>query len=385
MTEHDDALPELDLGVLGEGVDPSPGQWDAISAVAAHRRRRRSVVLGAAAVLILIAGTATVLLSRSNDEGVRLATGTGGGAAFVVPPKGSTTVEAALSDDGGYRIRYEDSGETWALHSVPSSSNATLVRPSPNLVIDSERFNAVELRCGDIWDPSTGTSTPAGASFASFVVGSNEIVLVLSGGIEDGECVAEGRAATAIAQQVDRLRVVGIEALGQYLGIDDGEVVSPPTSAAHGLLPPSTTTTAPEDDPAKLGNARAQIEAAVRGFNVPAADGTWPYLEDGVARAEEYRERQELAWQQSGLTAMGDQADMVQEVVSITFESPTSAQVDFQITVTLQSGRQTWPHHGRFILEDGVWKMSRESNLQISGLACSAPQPDAEACGTTGG
>jgi hypothetical protein len=385
MTEHDDALPDLDLGALADGVDPSPRQWEAISAVAAHRRRRRSVVLSAAAVLILIAGTASVLLSRSDDEGVRLATGNGGGAAFVVPPKGSTTVEAALSDDGGYRIRYEDSGETWALHSVPSSSNGTLVSPSPNLVIDSERFDAVELRCGDIWDPSTGTSTPAGASFASFVLGSNEIVLVLSGGIEDGECVAEGRAATAIAQQVDRLRVVGIEALRQYLGIDDGEVVSPPTSTPPELQPSSTTTTFAEDDPAELADARAQIEAAVRGFNVPAADGTWPYLEDGVARAEEYRERQELAWQQSGLTAMGDQADMVQEVVSITFESPTSAQVDFQITVTLQSGRQTWPHHGRFILEDGVWKMSRESNLQISGLACSAPQPDAEACGTTGG
>ena len=103
-----------------------------------------------------------------------------------------------------------------------------------------------------------------------------------------------------------------------------------------------------------------------------------------MARADEYRQRRELSYQQSGLAAMGDRADKVHEVVSITFESATSAQVDVQISVTLQNGRKTWPHLGRFMLEDGVWKMSRESNLQISGLSCSAPQPDVEASRTGG-
>jgi hypothetical protein len=399
MTEHDDALPELDLGVLAEGVGPSAGQWEAIGSIAAHRRRRRSMVLSAAAVLILVAGTATVLLSRKADDGVQLATGGTSGAQYVIPPDGVSLVSSSMYPArGGFVIRYDDGRWAWTLESHPMTTvepfidSTEVPRDDARLdqaTIDSQQFGAVRLLCRAVEVGEYGYTAERALTLllgAEWQFEGHLVILRADLSARQGpsEGCSDSLEAPTLAAQIDQLRVVSEAELRQYLSIDDGEVASPSTSTPPPLQL-STTTTVPEGDPAELGDARVQIEAAVRGFNVPSADGTWPYLEDGVARAEEYRERQELAWEQSGLTAMGDRADMVQEVVSISFESPTSAQVDFQITVTLQSGRQTWPHHGRFILEDGVWKMSRESNLQISGLACSAPQPDAESCGTTGG
>jgi hypothetical protein len=407
MTEHDDALPDLDLGVLADGVDPSAGQWDAISAVAAHRRRRRSVVLSAAAVLILVAGTATVLLSRS-DDGVQLATSGTPEAQYVVPPDGVSLVSSSMYPPrGGFVIRYDDGLWAWTLESHPMSSFEPLVdstevprddAPLDEATIDTEQFGAVRLLCRAVEVDEYGYTADRVLTLllgAEWQFEGHLVILRADLSARQGpsEDCSDSLDAPTLAAQIDRLRVVSERELRQYFGIDDGEIESPVTSTPPELQPPSTTTTTvPEGDPAELGDARAQIELAVKGFDTPAPDGTWPYIEDGDVLADQIRERQAGAEVQSGLAAMGDQADKVHEVTSITFESATAAEVDFDITVTLQSGRSRYAHHGRYVLQDGVWKMSIESHLQISQLACSGPQAPAscntgryEAFGKTGG
>jgi hypothetical protein len=408
MTEHDDALPDLDLGVLGEGVDPSAGQWDAIGSIAAHRRRRRSVVLSAAAVLILIAGTATVLLSRTADEPAHLSTGGTSGARYVIPPDGVSLASSSLyKRSDGFVIRYDDGLWAWTLESHPMTTVEPFVdstevprddAPLDQATIETEQFGAVRLLCRAVEVGEYGYTAERALTLllgAEWQFEGHLVILRADLSARQGpsEDCSDSLEAPTLAAQIDRLRVVSEGELHRYLGIDDAEIASPSTSTPPELQPPSTTTTTvPEGDPAELGDARAQIELAVKGFDTPAADGTWPYIEDGDVLADQIRERQKGAEVQSGLAAMGDQADKVHEVTSITFESATAAEVDFDITVTLQSGRNRYAHHGRFVLQDGVWKMSIESHLQISQLACSGPQAPAscdagryEVTGNTGG
>jgi hypothetical protein len=396
MTEHDDALPDLDLGVLADGVDPSPGQWDAISAVAAHRRHRRSVVLSAAAVLVLIAGTATVLLSRTADDGVQLATGGTSGALYVIAPDSVSLAHSSpLRPGNAYLVLYGDDSLAWSLesHSVTSAEplvdSTEVPRDDPRLeraTIETEQFGAVRLLCRAIEVGEYGYTTERAMTLllgAEWQFEGNLVVLRADLSARQGpsEKCSDSLAVPTLAAQIDRLRVVSEAELHQYLRRDDGEVVSPPTSTPPELQPSSTTTTIPEDDPAELGDTEALIEAAVKGFDQPADDGTWPHLEDGVARADEYRQRQAAAEEQAGMTAVDD-PDKVHEVVSITFESDEAAVVQYDITVTLPGGRVTVPHRHRFIVQDGVWKMSYDSYLQLSGLACTSPGGYGESCQT---
>jgi hypothetical protein len=194
-----------------------------------------------------------------------------------------------------------------------------------------------------------------------------------------------------VLAQVDRLRLVELAELRRFLGIEEHHL--PPTTMPLDVRPRTTTTNAvPPGDPSDPDVARAMIEMAVKGFDTPAADGTWPYIEDGVLLADEIRARQKGAEVVSGLAAMGDRAQKVHELTSITFESETSAYVYFDIIVTLQNGRSRYPYQGRFVLQDGVWKMAAEYHLQVSSLACSSREPPAscvtgryEAIGKTGG
>jgi hypothetical protein len=397
MTEHDDALPDLDLGVLADGIDPSAGQWDAISAIAAHRRRRRSVVLSAAAVLILIAGTATVLLSRTADEPAHLSTGGTSGARYVIPPHGVSLASSSLyKRSDGFVIHYDDGLWAWTLESHPMTTVEPFVdstevprddAPLDQATIETEQFGAVRLLCRAVEVGEYGYTAERALTLllgAEWQFEGHLVILRADLSARQGpsEDCSDSLEAPTLAAQIDRLRVVSEGELHRYLGIDDAEIASPSTSTPPELQPPSTTTTTvPEGDPAELGDARAQIELAVKGFDQAADDGTWPYLEDGVARADEYRQRQTAAEEQAGMTAVDD-PDKVHEVVSITFESDEAAMVQYDITVTLPGGRVTVPHRHRFILQDGLWKMSYDSYLQLSGLACTSPGGYGESCQT---
>jgi hypothetical protein len=403
MTEHDDALPDLDLGVLGEGAGPSSGQWDAISSIAAHRRRRRSVVLSAAAVLILIAGTATVLVSRSDYGSTYLETGIGVSAhAYVIPPEGATDVNLQMFGSG-YELSFgTGADQSWALRTYTDQGLADggvdlsvteLVQALDAHGIQPQTtgpFDTVYLACsGELnsatWSSVDATALPdttlqanSGALMATFAVGDRLVTMMSTS--DRSSCSATGEPATELLEAVGELRVVDAAGFDRFrTGMDGGP---PPTAVQEeSVLEVPTTTTVTEDDPADVAGTEALIEAAVKGFDQPADDGTWPHLEDGVARADEYRQRQAAAEEQAGMTAVDD-PDKVHEVVSITFESDEAALVQYDITVTLPGGRVTVPHRHRFILQDGVWKMSYDSYLQLSGLACTSPGGYGESCQT---
>jgi hypothetical protein len=395
MTEHDDALPDLDLGVLGEGVDPSAGQWDAIGSIAAHRRRRRSVVLSAAAVLILIAGTATVLLSRSDDGSMRFATVKAGEPRYVLPPAAADlgSIEIELYE-GGYLVAYELEGKPWLLQSNgPGASPSTVAMTRDALDAaadrsgaehyDDPRFGRVNLVCTGTTivegRPDGTLEVHTGPLMASWMV--DDQVISLESPVDAAQpCDPTRATALLVHDQVAALRVVDAEEFRRFVG-DDQQETGPATSLLEPTASSTATTATQENPPAAPDDAQAQIELAVKGFDTPAADGTWPHLEDGVARADEYLQRQTAAEEQSGMSAVGD-PEKVHEVVSITFESDEAAWVQYDITVTLPGGRVTVPHRHRFILQDGVWKMSYDSYLQLSGLACTSPGGYGESCQT---
>jgi hypothetical protein len=407
MTEHDDALPDLDLGVLGEGVDPSAGQWDAIGSIAAHRRRRRSVVLSAAAVLVLIAGTATVLLSRSDDGSVHLATGIGGSApTYVIPPEGATEVNLQMFGSG-YELSFATGAEYWALRAYTDQGLADggvdlsvteLIQALDAHGIQPQTtgpFDTVYLACsGELnsatWSsvdptalPDTTLQANSGALMATFAVGDRLMTMMST---SDGtSCSATDAPATELLEAVGDLRVVDAAGFDRFrTGMDGGP---PPTAIQEEWTETATssTTTTPENPPADPVDARAQIAEAVSHFPEEASDGTFPYLEDGVTRASEYREKLALAGQRANGGQVAEAEPTTFALRTVWFESPTTALVTFTSTATLPNAtRASYFHNARALLQDGHWVLGSALIDDILQRSCVPPGGNDPSC-TTGG
>jgi hypothetical protein len=399
MTEHDDALPDLDLGVLGEGVDPSAGQWDAIGSIAAHRRRRRSVVLSAAAVLILIAGTATVLLSRSDDGSMRFATVKAGEPRYVLPPAAADlgSIEIELYE-GGYLVAYELEGKPWLLQSNgPGASPSTVAMTRDALdaaadrsgaeQYDDPRFGRVNLVCTGTTivegRPDGTLEVHTGPLMASWMV--DDQVISLESPVDAAQPCDPTRATALLVQvQVAVLRVVDAEEFHRFVG--DQEETDPTTSLVPQTTTASTTTTAaPENPPADPVDARAQIAEAVSHFPEEASDGTFPYLEDGVTRASEYREKLALAGQRANGGQVAEAEPTTFALRTVWFESPTTALVTFTSTATLPNAtRASYFHNARALLQDGHWVLGSALIDDILQRSCVPPGGNDPSC-TTGG
>jgi hypothetical protein len=399
MTEHDDALPDLDLGVLGEGVDPSAGQWDAIGSIAAHRRRRRSVVLSAAAVLILIAGTATVLLSRSDDGSMRFATVKAGEPRYVLPPAAADlgSIEIELYE-GGYLVAYELEGKPWLLQSNgPGASPSTVAMTRDALdaaadrsgaeQYDDPRFGRVNLVCTGTTivegRPDGTLEVQTGPLMASWMV--DDQVISLESPVDAAQPCDPTRATALLVQvQVAVLRVVDAEEFHRFVG--DQEETDPTTSLVPQTTTASTTTTAaPENPPADPVDARAQIAEAVSHFPEEASDGTFPYLEDGVTRASEYREKLALAGQRANGGQVAEAEPTTFALRTVWFESPTTALVTFTSTATLPNAtRASYFHNARALLQDGHWVLGSALIDDILQRSCVPPGGNDPSC-TTGG
>lgn len=367
--DDDEDLDVPDLGVLGEGVTPSYDQWQSIVAEAGHRRSRRAWVLSAAAAVVLIAIAATVVLTRSGESG-DLATGGGDTpeALYVIPAEGSVVTSSQLVPEpmGGYLINYSDDSGGWSMQAIPTrlEPSTPVTDPpvtTPTITMESARFGTIQVFCSAT-DAATGSQLPYPPT-ASFRIGGHTVLL--RGGEPEPPCDPGTPAASALLAQIDRLRVVDEAGLRAFLGIttdDEPLVTSTPPE-----LQPGTTTLA--SDPVEQGDDRAQIEAAINGFDTQAADGTWPYLEDGVARAAEYKARQDAGSAAVGRTAE-DKAGQVHTIISLTFVSDDEADVHFDIAVTLHGQRSTYQHVARVFRQDGHWVMSRDSWFVISSVAC---------------
>jgi hypothetical protein len=399
MTEHDDALPDLDLGVLGEGVDPSAGQWDAIGSIAAHRRRRRSVVLSAAAVLVLIAGTATVLLSRSDDGSMRFATVKAGEPRYVLPPAAADlgSIEIELYE-GGYLVAYELEGKPWLLQSNgPGASPSTVAMTRDALdaaadrsgaeQYDDPRFGRVNLVCTGTTivegRPDGTLEVHTGPLMASWMV--DDQVISLESPVDAAQPCDPTRATALLVQvQVAVLRVVDAEEFHRFVG--DQEETDPTTSLVPQTTTASTTTTAaPENPPADPVDARAQIAEAVSHFPEEASDGTFPYLEDGVTRASEYREKLALAGQRANGGQVAEAEPTTFALRTVWFESPTTALVTFTSTATLPNAtRASYFHNARALLQDGHWVLGSALIDDILQRSCVPPGGNDPSC-TTGG
>jgi hypothetical protein len=399
MTEHDDALPDLDLGVLGEGVDPSAGQWDAIGTIAAHRRRRRSVVLSAAAVLVLIAGTATVLLSRSDDGSMRFATVKAGEPRYVLPPAAADlgSIEIELYE-GGYLVAYELEGKPWLLQSNgPGASPSTVAMTRDALdaaadrsgaeQYDDPRFGRVNLVCTGTTivegRPDGTLEVHTGPLMASWMV--DDQVISLESPVDAAQPCDPTRATALLVQvQVAVLRVVDAEEFHRFVG--DQEETDPTTSLVPQTTTASTTTTTtPENPPADPVDARAQIAEAVSHFSEEASDGTFPYLEDGVTRASEYREKLALAGQRANGGQVAEAEPTTFALRTVWFESPTTALVTFTSTATLPNAtRASYFHNARALLQDGHWVLGSALIDDILQRSCVPPGGNDPSC-TTGG
>jgi hypothetical protein len=227
------------------------------------------------------------------------------------------------------------------------------------------------MSCGSqlTTDPSIDGSarTLTSPQTAQLVVGDSSIVLWSETTLE-GACAIDGAGVVALVDQINRLRLVSLEELRQYLGVDEQ---TPVTSTPPELQPP---TTSPENPPGDAEAARAEIADLIHDYTEPAADGTYPKLEDGVARADEYREILALMRRRAGTDLVPEPQPNIATLTSIQFTSPTEAIVvwDNEVTLPGASGAH-FSTQGRALLQDGRWVMSYDTIQYILERACIPP------------
>lgn len=145
----------------------------------------------------------------------------------------------------------------------------------------------------------------------------------------------------------------------------------------------TTTTEAPEVEETTTTEARAPADAAAAEAEVRANFATYFDSEtpeaDALALAEDVDEIIETLRQAQGASPGGHRTVAVK---SVTFTSETTADVTFDIVL---DGNVLLPDFaGSAVLDEGVWKISRKTNCDLSALAgFSCPEP-AEASTTTG-
>jgi len=150
----------------------------------------------------------------------------------------------------------------------------------------------------------------------------------------------------------------------------DATMVAPPDAGWHPswLGPESIAASIPpgvaipgEDE------ARAAIEAAIAGLSEPAADGTYPNLENGVDGAT--------------YEAMFDEARTISKaepggtfaLTSARFVSETEAEITFVAAAILASGPINITLSGRAVKIDDRWVVSRDTITSMLGRASLAP------------
>jgi hypothetical protein len=391
----DDALDGLGLESLTEGAHASADQWSAISSTAAHRRHRRAWILAAAAMVVLVVGTAAVVLNRTGDNGV-IDVAAGGLSADVrlLPPNDAVNVTAERLDGAGSTnglgsvIVFDDAdGRSWVLRQgLPRQVlDAQGHMPTDDTMaggpgtVEVAPFGTVWLTCAgyaSAGDTTGSAITWVGPATALFAFGDGAAFVSpntdgTSG--SDAACTADD----AVVDAVRGLRVVSLAEYEKFLGtvpVSIPEVTQTIIGGNDGgVQAPVTASTLPEDPPADRGSAEEQIAAAVAGFSDQAADGSFPNLEGGTAKATEYGEMFDLARRQSGADQGGDLGGNTSKVSRIRFVSPERASITIEFTAKLPTGTFTFGQEGEAILQDGRWVVTYRTVTTTLRRACVPP------------
>ncbi len=400
--DHDlsaDAFDGLDLDALSEGVHATPTQWSTIASAASARRRRRTWMVAAAAMVVLVLGSAAVVLNRQGDDAtIDLATGGSTNDTYVLPPEDATVLQAWVMGDS-YGFQYRDTqGKVMILRRYSTDFGDTVAvmerwrSELGALVVDIPPFGSVAVACSNASISASGDGTSAGtmvtgyrgAPMSMWMQGSYAMNLVPDGNTED-PCTPPTGGDLPIVSSTAALRVVEQPAWDDYIAglgalvhrIDPSMADSVAQAASGSTMVPSTSiapsTTVPEQPPTDRASAEEQIAAAVAGFDVQAADGSYPNLEDGATKAAEYQQMFATAARQSGAAAAGDGSGNRTELSRLTFVSPERASITMELTAVLPSGTFTFGQQGEAILQDGRWVVTYRTVITTLGRACTPP------------
>jgi len=396
VPDDGESLDGLGLGSLSDGVRPTPDQWTAISTSASHRRQRRTWLLGVAAVVVLVVGTAAVLLGRSDGDSVTISASGVPADGYVLPPE-DATILSAREADGAYAFTYEHDGAFYSLSSMNAGGPTTLPLPDvlaftyPTVI---EPFGTIYLSCA-VYESAASTGVTVGTAIDDSEVSQATLLpdrpVTFSGPVtanwlmptsymtlrpmsgDDEPCTPPVGADPDLVAALGGLRIGTRSDLDALLGrpISDEPSDVPATVApAPSVITP---TTAAEEPPEDRGSAVEQIAAAVAGFDDRAADGTYPNLEDGTAKAAEYAEMFDTASRQSGATQAGTDEENTSRLSRVRFVTPERASITIEFTATLPTGTYIFPQEGEAILEDGRWVVTYRTVTTTVGRACVPP------------
>jgi hypothetical protein len=391
IPDDDGRLDDLGLETLSDGVHPSRSQWTAIESAAAQRRQRRTWLLAVAAMVVLVVGTAAVLVGRSGREGSDVGTGFASSATpWAIPPAGAD-VAWVTQEDGLATITYTIDGREYFLHQSHFQADATQTSMYQEAVdsqraqlngttVDDPTLGTVELLCSVLTRTGVGSAdaplgtvqtaigSARGPTAATWTIGTSTYFLTPNPtGSESTDCGADDPDLEGVLTAARALRYVDDATWEAFVAEhpQEGGVVAPATTA--------TTAPPPEEAPADRASAVDQITAAVAAWSAPAADGSFPNLEDGTAKAPEYTELFDTAAKQSGAAQAGDGSGNASRLSRVRFVTPERASITMELTAKLPTGTFTFPQEGEAILQDGHWVVTYRTVITTLRRACIPP------------
>jgi hypothetical protein len=391
----DDALPEIDLGTLADGVRPTDAQWAEITDTATHRRHRRAWLLSAAALVVLIAGTAGVVVVRDGTTGTIEVAAGGDPApfAYVLPPEGATVADPE-ERFAYYSYSFAYEGRTYffgGAHAgvVPddpgsvSGFTAPTELPAGLAQVEVDGLGTVTFACpSDLLPPGyqPSASSPDGTvpltedGVEWWLAGPPQALWSMGGyaaslserGVE-GLCDPADQPDGTLEATLRQMRTGGRAEWELLLSPSEPEL----DSESH----PGTTspTTPPEAPPEDRGSAEDQIRAAVERLTTSAEDETYPYLEDGVARANEYTQMFETAGRQAGARPVDGQPTTDFSLGWVRFDSPERARFSMDMDTRLQGRSYQFSQDGAAIVQDGRWVITYDTIVRMLSRACLPP------------
>ncbi len=192
----------------------------------------------------------------------------------------------------------------------------------------------------------------------------------LSSSSFDGLCDPGDQPDAELLAMLGRLR------LGTHADLQEvlADVADPDALPAEvTTVPTTTTTTTAQNPPADRRTAEEQITAAVAGLQDRDADGSYPNLEDGVSRADQYASAFALAAAQSGADQVADPRSGPFTLRDLTFTSSERATITFDAGAHLPSGDFTFAISGNAVLQDGRWVLTYDTIADMVGRACLPP------------
>jgi hypothetical protein len=221
-------------------------------------------------------------------------------------------------------------------------------------------------------DDGSRRAVPTGPSAVTWTApGSSYHLTGLPYATEPGGCGLDDPDPSALLALVTVMRYV--DGAGWRAFLDEHSDVTDQTIGGVTVPASAPPTTLPEDPPADQRSAEDQIAAVVAGWDHKAADGTYPNLEDGSAKAAEYAEMFATAATQSGADQAADKSGNTTKLSNVHFVTPQRATITMAMGAVLPTGTFTFTQEGEAILQDGRWVVTYRTVTTTLGRACLPP------------